>query len=410
MLHTSYYRPAVIPNNGTSTRNEIDRLQDMSATVTLNRNKIKEIGRDGIVGWKSNIPTVTLSLRQLEYGSINFWLELTNLEPGTTSLDLNDFKTSLVDIAGYKTDDDGTFIGTVQYPKFRTSGFGINIGDPDAIAERSISLVGEDEYFWQNNNKYLIVLQDASCTTTTHTIIIGSGSWATYPDPVIDPDVSATYIQKIVRIRSGVSLELTEGTHYTYTHGTTTIDFDVSGSPSVSGDVYKVFYTATTYITAVEPFVNNDSDLTAISADACSIYLETSDYVYRLQSVAIDVAFDRQDLKEIGNSEVVSRGIRNKTVTITLGRILESFTIEEILLGQGGNSYGKVDPRKFNDDIKLVVKMYEDETKATFKLGYSITELAATSLDAGVPLDDYATRGVKLEAELMTITNVEGLL
>ena len=201
MLHTSYYRPAVIPNNGTSTRNEIDRLQDMSATVTLNRNKIKEIGRDGIVGWKSNIPTVTLSLRQLEYGSINFWLELTNLEPGTTSLDLNDFKTSLVDIAGYKTDDDGTFIGTVQYPKFRTSGFGINIGDPDAIAERSISLVGEDEYFWQNNNKYLIVLQDASCTTTSHSIIIGSGSWATYPDPVIDPDVSATYIQKIVRIR-----------------------------------------------------------------------------------------------------------------------------------------------------------------------------------------------------------------
>jgi hypothetical protein len=405
MLHTSYYRPTVIPNNGTSPRNEIDRLQDMTASITLNRAKIKEIGRDGIVGWKTNIPTVTLSLRQLEYGSIDFWLELANLEPDTTSLDLNDFKTSLVDVAGYKTDDDGTFIGTVQYPKFRTSGFGIAIGDPDAIAERSINMVGEDEYFWQNDNKFVIILQDETCTTVSHEIVIGSGDWADYPVPVMDPDMSSMYIQKIVRIRSGVSLELTEVDDYVYDEGITTITM----VESVSGDVYKVFYTATTYIVGEEPFVNNDSDLTAISADSCSIYLQTSDYLYRLQSVNIDVQFDRQDLMEIGSKDVVSRGIRNKTVTVTLGRILETMTIEEILRGVG-TDYGKIDPREFGDDIKLVVKMYEDETKAVFKMGYSITELAATSLDAGVPLDDYATRGVALEAELMTITNDEALL
>jgi len=411
LIHTSNYAPRIVPVNGDSVGNEIDRLQDMTATVTLNRTKVKEIGRDGIVGWRSNIPTVNLSLRQLEYGSIAFWNELANKAVNNTVVDLNDFKTSMVDILGYKTDDSDTFLGTIQYPKMRTASFGLNIGDPAALAERSFSLVGEDELFWQNANKYVIVLKDSSCVTTSHTIVIGSGAWTAYPTPVIDPDISAKYIQKIIRTRSGVDTELVEGTDYTYTTGTKTIDFnDVSGSASVSGDIYKVFYTAGSYITAATPFTNNDSDLLGIPAEACSIYLETSNYVYRLQSVGIEVSFDRQDVKEIGNSEVVSRGIRNKTVTVTLGRILEQFTIEEILRGKSGLSYGKINPRKFEDDIKLTVKMYSDETKATFKLGYSIDGLGPVNLDAGVPLDDYATRGVRLESDQLTVSSVEGSL
>lgn len=411
MIHTSFYRPVIIPNKGDTNRNEIDRLQDMTASVTLNRTKVKEIGRDGIVSWRSNIPTVNLTLRQLEYGSMTFWNEVTNTATSETALDLNDFKTAENDILGYKTDDDATFLGTVQYPKLRTSGFSLNIGDPAAIAERSFTMIGEDEYFWQNNNKYVIFLKDSSCTTTSHTIVIGAGAWSTYPDPVEDPDASGTYIQKIIRVRSGVSTLLVEGTDYDYNSGTTTIDFaGPSGAASVSGDIYKVFYTATTYISGVEPFVNNDSDLGAIPAEATSIYFTAGDYVYRLQSVAIDVTFERQDLKEIGNSEVVSTGIKSKTAKVTLGRILETFTVEEILRGKGGLSWGKIDPREFVDTIKLIVKVYEDKTKATFKIGYSLDNLAATNLDAGVPLDDYSTRGVTLEGEEMVITSIEGSL
>jgi hypothetical protein len=410
MIHTSYYRPVVIPVNGDTTKNEIDRLQDLSATVTLNRNKVKEIGRDGIVGWRSNIPTVNVTLKQLEYGNIAFWNELANLASTNTVLSLNDFKTSMVDIAGYKTDDTGTFLGTVQYPKLRLSSFGLSIGDPQALAERSFTLVGEDEYFWQNSNKYLIFLKDSTCTTTSHSIVIGSGAWANYPVPIIDPDISATYIQKVVRVRAGVSTELVAGTDYSYTSGTQTIDVSLSGTPSVSGDIYKVWYTAGSYITASDPFAVNDSDALGVAADCCSIYLETSNYVYRLQSVGIDVSFDRNDLKEIGNSEIVTRGIRNKTVSVTLGRTLEAFTIEEILRGKTGLSWGKLNPRQFGSHLKLTVKMYTDSTKSTFLLGYSTDGLGPTSLDAGVPLDDYATRGVKLESDALTITNVQGSL
>ena len=379
----------------------------MTASITLNRTKIKEIGRDGIVGWRSNIPSQNVTLRQLEYGSMDFWNILCNKETSNTLLDLNDFKTGQVDILGYKTDDNGTFLGTVQYPKLRPSGFGLNIGDPAALAERSFTLVGEDEHFWQNSNKYVIFFKKTCPASGTWTIEIGASGEANYPDPVLDPDLSGNnYFIRVVRVRGTTTTEMEYTTNYTYNPGTTTISL----LNTQFGDVYKFWYSASSYITGVDPFVQNDSDGLAVPAEATSIYFTSGTYVYRLQSVAIDVSFERQDIKEIGNSEIVSTGIKNKTVRVTLGRILESFTIEEILRGKAGASWGKINPREFLDNIKLIVKCYEDETKSTFKIGYSMTNLSATTLDAGVPLDDYATRGVTMEGEEMVITSVEGSL
>jgi hypothetical protein len=405
MIHTSNYKPVVIPINNDTTRNEIDRLQDLTATVALNRTKIKEIGRDAIVGWRTNVPTVNVTMRQLENGALAFWNELANKAVSNTVVTLTDFKTSMVDILGYKTGDDGTFLGTVMYPKLRTAGFSLNIGDPDALAERNFTLVGEDEYFWQNNNKYVVFFKVTAPSNASNWIVeIGASGQTGYPYPVKDPDTSGSYIFRIVRVRSGVSTFLTEGTDYTYNSGNRQITI----LTTTFGDVYKIWYTATTYISATDPFTVNDSDLDAIGAECFSIYLTTGQYIYRLQSVAVDVTFDRQDLKEIGNQNVVSTGVRNKTVRITLGRILETFTIEEILRNKVGSSWGKLDPRMFTDNLKLYVRIYDDKDKDTFKLGYSFANLAAVNLDAGVPLDDYAKRGVQLEGEDVTITSVIG--
>ena len=40
------------------------------------REKIKEIGRDGIVDWRKRIPTLRLTARQLEYGSMEFYRKI----------------------------------------------------------------------------------------------------------------------------------------------------------------------------------------------------------------------------------------------------------------------------------------------------------------------------------------------
>lgn len=406
MIHSSYLRPRIYPIGGASgDAAEIDRLQDLSGSVSLNREKINEIGRDGTVDWKAGIPQLSLTARQLEYGNMEFWRKITNKSDATTGITLADFKTPTFHIAGYKTDDDGSFLGTVLYPSLRTSGFGLNIGDPEALIERNFSFVGEDEFLFSDNNKYVIELK-STASGAGHQIVIGSGGFADYPDPVALPDSSGSeYFIKAYRVRSGTATELVEGTDFTYNSGTGLI----SGLSSQASDIFKFYYTAGSYITNGTIFSNNDSDIGGHVADSVSIYLNVSNYVYKLQSVSIDVSFDRQDLKEIGNSEVVQRGVRENTVRVTLGRILETYTIEQILRG-AASGYGQYSARKYQDDISLSIKIFNDKTKATFRLGYAFPNLSVTSSDLTVPTKDYVQRGTVLEGEEATISSLEATI
>jgi len=403
MIHSSYYRPRVYPWDPRIDPTQIDRVQELTASTTLNRTKVEEVGRDGIVCWKKSIPSVSVTLRQLEYGDMEFFRKLANVSDATNKIEMTDFKTPQADIAGYKTDDAGTFLGTVWYPKLRTSGFSLAIGDPDANIERSFTLVGEDEITFQNNNKYLVYLNDDTCSGAAHTIVIGSGSYAGYPTPIEDPDNSGKYMMRVVRERSGTVTEMVDGTDFNYSP--TTITF--VGAASASGDEFTAMYTATTYPSGLTPFTDNDTDLCGITADSCSIYLSTSDYLYRLQSVGVDVTWDRQDVREIGNKDIVARGARDITTRITLGRILENYTMEEVLRGVGSASYGKIDVRKFEDTAILFIKCFSDNTKDTMMLGYEFKDLTPVGIDAGAPLNDYVTRGVTLEGEEGFVSDLE---
>ena len=149
MIHTSHYEPRYFPYKGVVAvvSTEIDRLQELSATSTLNRTKIEEIGREGLVDWKKTTPTVGVTLRQLEYGGFEFYQQLANVASTDVKIEAKEFKTSLGDIAGYETDDDASFLSTVWYPKQKLAGFSLNIGDPDAISERTFTLtrIGEPD-------------------------------------------------------------------------------------------------------------------------------------------------------------------------------------------------------------------------------------------------------------------------
>jgi len=210
------------------------------------------------------------------------------------------------------------------------------------------------------------------------------------------------------RIRSGTYTGLTEGTDFTYDSGTNTITIPLSAA----SDTYKFWYTATTYISGVSTFTDNDSDLCAIRGDSVSVYLESTNYLYRLQSATIDVSFDRFDVREIGNKDIVARGINDTTISVALGRSLEDYTIEELLRNVYGESFGKIDIREFDDDLSLVVKIYSDNTKSTFKTGWKINNLAPISLGDGQDLNAYFQRDVTLESSDTTsfVTNSEGEL
>jgi hypothetical protein len=397
MIHASKYQPRVFPWYGDIAPSEIDRAQTIDPTVALNREEVNEIGREDVVGYLKRTPTTTWRLTQYEYGNFGFWGKLTNKADSVNKLELNDFKTPMVDICAYLTDDDGTFKGTLWYPKMRVSGFSFGIGDPDAVIERTFDLTGEKAIIWQGDNKYFIYHKKECESGETGDVDIDLSSKA----PVEDPDDSGTYILRVLRVRSGTTTELTITTDYTYSNATKLL----TAKNCQVGDVIKIYYTSSTAPDTI--FSENDSDPAGILADSVTISLDVGGTLYRLQSATIDVAFDRTDYKEIGNTEVVQRGIADKTVTITLGRFLEDFTLEEAIRGVSSD-YGKIDAAKLEDSLSLIVKVYSDNTKNTFKYGFKATGLSPTELRGGATVTEYVNPENTLEGNALIISADEG--
>lgn len=400
MIPATNFKPRYYPIFADVDSIEIDRLQEINSTTTLNRSKIQEIGRTGLVAWKKNTPTVNLNMRQLEYGTLEFWRAIANKGASVSQVSWTDFATSAGDIAIYQTDDNGTFLGTEHYSTMRLATFGLNIGAPDALLERNFSFTGEDEFLWENNNKYLV---------SQRYVIASSGNNRTVsisaPTPILDPDNSGRFLHRVVKISGGTATELATSAWSYDGAGTLTID----GSSTI-GDVIRVWYTAGAYVTGASTFVNNDADAAGITADSVSIYLVSSNYLYRLQSVSIESTFDRRDIREIGSTAVVARGVRDISNRITLGRLLETYTIEEVLRGKAGTNYGKIDMRLLNDNLSLVIKVYSNANKTSFLMGYKFTDLAPTNRETGTPVDEYVNAGTTLEGETAFVTSVEAVL
>lgn len=400
MIHSSIYQPRVIPYNGDITSAEMDRIQELTGTITLNRTKIQEVGRDGIVGFRNSIPNATMTARQLEYGSLEFWRKISNKSDATTTINLTDFRTSAFDLVAYITDQDGTFLGTAWYPEYRCAGFGLNIGDPDALIERSFNFVGENAIMFEYGNKYFIEKRFDASGGTPETFNV------TNPTPAEDPDNSGQYILRVLRVRGTTTTAIT----YTGVASTTTFAYN-SGTGNLTthtlaGDVIKIVYSAASYVSGGDFFVENDSDVAGLAADTCTILLATGNTLTRLQSVAVDVTYDRNDIREIGNKDVVARTSRDTTVRCTLGRILETWSLEEVLRGVGGFSYGKIDVREFLSSNTLLIRNYSDNAKGTFLMGYKFTSLSPVSVDTGAPVADNVSQGVVLEGQDGVISSV----
>ena len=401
MIHSSYYRPRIFPIKGDTADAEIDRAQAIDPTISLNREKVEEIGRDGIVGYLKKSPTIGYRLTQLEYGNVEFWQKLVNSSTlganGETGITLSDFKTPYFDVCAYLTDDDGTFRGTALYPGLRCSGFSLTIGDPQDMIERSFDFVGENAKILKDDNKYYIYGRHEAGSGGDDEIDLSAKA------PVENPENAGTYMFRVVRVRAGVTTELTRTTDYSYDDGTKVLTI----TSIQASDVIKYWYSSGT--APDTQFTLNDSDVAGIVGDSVSIYLyipgsgspSSSDYIYRLQNVTLDVRFDREDIREIGNREIVARGVRNNTVTVTLGRILEQFTIEDVLRG---SDLGVIDVQNLSDEVALIIKIYDENTKSSFKYGFKATGLTPTELRGGASINEYVRQDNTLEGEDLTIS------
>jgi hypothetical protein len=400
VIHAKLVQPRIFPHNSARAPEQIDRAQDIGGDLILNQDKLYEIGRDGKLGVNKKTPSLAYSMTQYEYGSMAFWYSIANLaDPESGGLDdsinLDDIKSTTFDITAYMTDDDNTFKGTMWFPKLRVNGFSLNIGDPDAIVERSFDLVGED--FKILDGKYF------AYNTAT---ITGTGAKTITLSPVAVEYASGKYVFRVLRVRAGVCSELVEDTSSPYADNTWRYSAgDVIVQTCLDGDIIKVYYESSTAYTTL--WTDNDVDSDALLAESCEIYMKvgTGTRIYRLQSVGIDVAFERTDYKEIGNTEIVQRGVKSKTVTVALDRFNEGFSLEDILASD--TTYPYINPRDYASNIQLMVKIFSDNTHTAFKMGYLITGLSPTTLGASQAVEDYSKISDSLEADNLKISSDE---
>lgn len=410
MIHAKFVKPRAFPWNSARAPEQIDRMQDIGGDLSLNRERQYEIGREAVLDYKKAIPSFTYTGKQFEFGSMSFWYDLANkVNPSSGNpryITESDLKVTLTDIAAFLTDDNNVFAGTIWFPKLRVGGFSLNIGNPDAIVERNFSLIGEDYKIISDVTngvgKYL-AYQTATAS--------GSGSFdkTLVLSPAAIAYAASTYIFRVLRIRSGVATELLhdEGganNTYSFNFGTQT----VTVKTCQNGDIVKVYYpSATAYTTT---WTDNNADSSFLLAEDCEIRLKvgTSERIYRLQSVGIDLKFDRTDYREIGNSEYIQFGVRATTVSISLNRYNENFTLENILASD--TTYPFINPRDFADDIQMQVKIFSDKTHTTFKMGYLMNKISPKNMSSTQPVNDYGTRVNTLEADNIKISDLESEL
>jgi len=391
MIHAKMCKPRAFPWNSARVPEQIDRLQNITGDQTLNREKVYEIGRVGRLGFKKATPSFAYSATQFEYGSMAFWYDLANkATPGGApyDVDLDDLVETQCDIAAFLTDDNATFRGTIWFPGLRVNGFSINIADPDATIERSFDLIGEDYKMIDGN---YLSYETATAAGATTVIVL---------DPVPILYTATDYIFRVLRVRSGVVSELEKTTDWTFAPPAT-----VTVTGGVVGDVIKVYYpSATAYTTT---WTDNDSDPDLLLAEYAEISLKcgTGTRIYRLQSVGIDVAFDRADYKEVGNSEIVQRGVNNKTVTVALNRFAEDFALEDILASD--TTYPYIDPSNFAENIQMQIKIYSEKAHTNFKIGYLITGLSPTTIGTTQDIEAYNQRTCNLESDNLKVSSSE---
>ena len=401
MIHAKMVKPRWFPWNSKRVPEQINRLQDIAGDLTLNRDKIYEIGRVDLLGYRQKTPSLSGKFTQFENGAMATWYSLANIvNPSVppNSVHLDDLVTTMTDFSAYETDDNNIFTGSIWFPKLRLAGFTLNIGDPDAILERNFNMVSEGSY----------ILPDRYFAYQS-VLVSGPGVETLLLAPAATEYALGKYIFRVLRVRAGVVSELLNdqniGLEAADTYRYNPLAGTVLVQTCLLGDFIKVYYeSATAYDTT---WTDNNTEEKILLAEYCEVYMKvgTSTRLHKLQSLGIDVSFERTDYKEIGSNEIVQTGVKNKTVKISLSRFTEGFSLEEILAGD--TTYKFIDPSNFSEDIQIMVKIFGEKEHTNFKIGYLMNKISPTAIGMSQAVQDYNKSTTALECDNLLISDLE---
>jgi len=403
--HASATKPRIVAYNGDSNAIDIDRAQSFSGGINQPQENIYEIGRLDKMAVDLQVLEGSVSLTQLEHDSIDFYLALANktsLPSG--GLQLSDFDDALFDIYSVGKDKFGGSVEqTLWFEKLSLNSLTLNIADAESRIERSFEFAGDFFKILRYGSKYLIYkgyTVPSGYSVSAWTQVISD------PAPVVNPNVAGKYIERVVRVRANVATELELTTDYTWVNGTTTLTI----LAATTGDVIKVFYAAASWGTAGDPTAVNDSDTYYINADSVTVTLESASQAVeleldRLTSLNITATLNRISEAVIGLQEKFLKNVESYDVTVALNGRVKDATIQEVLMGQAGTSFGVIDPNFFKTDLILRVKVFDGPQKTTFKTGYKITGLNFTDNNQDTNANEFWSDAVNLSSDNLLISD-----
>ena len=401
LTYQSGFKPTIDPFNGSDARSEIDRCQTIDPSVTLPQDGIRQLGSDGVSAWIKGIMDAKVTMKQFEYGSMEFYRRLANKSDATTAITLPDFDASAFDIPCYLTNTSGAFYATLLLPELRLSGFSVAISNAKALVERNFSFEGNECVIFQGNNKYFIkkteTVNSGELSSTTWTVVLSD------PTPVADPDTS-DYIYRVVRVRGSDTEEISTFTYDSGTHTLTVTD-------AALADVYKIYYTAGSYIGGQSPFTANIVDAYGVRASYCKLFIGTSTQLHEVTSATLDVTITRDDPIGIGSIKPIERGVSDREVKVTLGQLANSdLTMEEILRGET-SGYGKIDYDQLDQDLTFIIAVYDNANFDNLLIGYKATTMMVADAKPGTGnVKANETQSFTLHGTNLTITTSQATL
>jgi len=405
--HASAVKPHTIPVNSDVARDNMDRVQSISGGVSQPSEDVFEVGRLDKVCVDKGILESSVSVTQLEYGTMDSYLQFAGLssEP-VAGLTMADFNTALTDLQQPgKSEFGGDVEQTLWLQKLSVDSIGIDIADPEAKIERTFELSGDKYKILRKANKYLIFVEDDAPSGTSGNYVIDISD----PAPVEDPNNTGVYVLQMYRIRAGDATELSLTTDYTFNQPTNEITILAANAQ----DNYRVWYSAGSYGSAGDPTEINDVDDCFLKADSITVLIDDGVHVAveldLLTSLSISATLNRLGEGVLGNDEKILRDVETTEVSWSLDGRIKDAILEEVLMGEAGQDHGIIDMSLFGT-VNIVVKIYEDSTKSVFKMGYKSTDLDFSDESRDFDANAFGTKPVSLAGTSLLITAEEGNL
>ena len=404
--HARAISPWIIPNKGGSA-DDFHGLTDVGADPSVGSEDVYVMGKKAKCGTDKETPEVTVPLPMLERGEIDSYLTLANLDSEPAGgLTLLDFNSSLVDVVYYLKDAfNGNIDASMWMPKCAVNTIALNIDDPQTRITRDIELSTDDRRVLTGDNKYFIHVKNTAPSGTSGNYVIDVSD----PAPVVDPNNAGVYILRIDRTRSGETVSLAITTDYTYNNGTGEITI-ISAS---AGDVYNVYYSASSFGTAGDPTSVDSDSICYLKAENVTVLISdgaTEVELDRLTSLTISATLNRIDENVIGNDERVLREISETPVTVDFSGRVKDYKGEKAFMNQLADSSIISSVKLFNDNVKVTVKIYNNANKDTFLIGYQVDNLSYTDGSFACTANEFATMDVSCQSDDILITASEGNL